>query len=464
MPDDFGTHVVGPRYLTQDVPGVGGKIKQRPEDFIVEEVPLYDPCGSGEHIYMLVEKRGMSSVELVSTLAAHFGVRRHQIGQAGLKDKWAVTRQVVSIHVPGKRPEDFPSLQHEKLTVMWVDLHTNKLKRGHLSGNRFSIKIRGVEPTGVVHALAAMRTLEQRGLPNRVGKQRFGYMLNNHEIGRCIITERYEEATRLLLGTGPLAPESQHEARALFDRGEYTAALDCFPRQFRNETLLLRALEQGCDFEEAWQRIDRTATGFYISAIQSAVFNAVLNHRIEDETFDKLLNGDLAFVMNRRRTFPIDETNQEIPRTLDRLQRFQISPSGPMWGSDMLRCTGEIDAMEREALASTGLTPADLDNAEARDLEMAGGGRRPLRVRVKDAEVEGGLDEHGPYIRCAFELPRGSFATTVLDEIIKEDPLREDRDRAARGGQQSPSGAPSEAADETVDDGPDHDGAGEDGR
>lgn len=446
---------MGPRYLTHDVPGVGGRIKQRPEDFVVEEVPLYDPCGSGEHIYMLVEKRGMSSVDMVGVLASHFGVRRDQIGQAGLKDKWAVTRQVVSVHTPGKRPEDFPSLQHEKLSVLWVDLHTNKLKRGHLAGNRFSIKIRDVDPTAVVHALSAMRTLERRGLPNRVGKQRFGYMLNNHEIGRCIIAERYEEAARLLLGPSPLAPESQREARELFDRGAYSEALDVFPRQFRNETLLLRALEQGCDFEEAWHRIDRTALGFYISAIQSAIFNSVLNWRVQEGTFDRLLIGDLAFVMNRRRTFPIDETNQEIPRTLDRLQRFQISPSGPMWGSEMLRCSGRVDAMELEALAAAGLTPADLDNAEARDLEMAGGSRRPLRIRVKDAEVEGGIDEHGAYIRCAFELPRGSFATTVLDEIVKDDPLKDDRDRAARSGgavgasQQSPSGGAVRAVDET---------------
>lgn len=413
---------------------------------------------------MLVEKHGMSSVEMVGLLAKHFGVRRTDIGQAGLKDKWAVTRQVVSIHTPGKRPEDFPSLQHEHLRVLWVDLHTNKLKRGHLAGNRFSIKIREVDPTAAVRANEAMKILERRGLPNRVGKQRFGYMLNNHEIGRCIITERYEEATRLLLSPSPLAPQTQQDARELFVKGNYTAALDVFPRQYRNEALLLRALEQGCDFEEAWHRVDRTAIGFYISAIQSSVFNAVLNHRVEEDTFDKLLNGDLAFVMNRRRTFPIDETNQEIPRTLDRLQRFQISPSGPMWGSEMLRCTGDIDAMEVEALAASGLTPADLDNAEARDLEMAGGGRRPLRIRVKDAEVEGGMDEHGAYVRCAFDLPRGSFATTVLDEIIKDDPLREDRDRAARAGQQSPQGSASgpDAGDDPGEDG--DDGDEEDGR
>ena len=98
------THVSPSRYQTHDVAGIGGVIKQRPEDFLVEELPLYQPSGAGEHIYLFVQKRGMSTLELVNLLATHFGVTKREIGYAGLKDKQAITRQVFSIHAPGKRP------------------------------------------------------------------------------------------------------------------------------------------------------------------------------------------------------------------------------------------------------------------------------------------------------------------------------------------------------------------------
>ena len=88
-------------FITPDIPGTGGVIKERPEDFLVEEVPAYTPCGEGEHIYLFVEKRNLPTMNMVRILARHFGVKRQQVGTAGLKDRLAVTRQMVSIHAPG---------------------------------------------------------------------------------------------------------------------------------------------------------------------------------------------------------------------------------------------------------------------------------------------------------------------------------------------------------------------------
>ena len=144
---DPDPHVKPRAYITADVPPVGGVLKQRDEDFFVEEIPLYEPCGEGEHQYLLVEKQGMSTLDLVRLLAKHFGVRREAIGFAGLKDKRAITRQVISVQTPGKTPEDFPMLDHPRARVLWADLHANKLRRGHLAGNRFSIRARGVDRT-----------------------------------------------------------------------------------------------------------------------------------------------------------------------------------------------------------------------------------------------------------------------------------------------------------------------------
>ncbi|MFK7883184.1 MAG: tRNA pseudouridine(13) synthase TruD [Phycisphaerales bacterium] len=422
----FAAHVGAPQYLTADVPGTGGVIKERNEDFLVDEIPLYEPSGQGDYIYMYVEKRGMSTIQMRDELARHFKVPQRAVGHAGLKDKHAITRQVVSIHAPGKTPEDFPSLKHPKLEVQWIDLHKNKLERGHLAGNRFSIKIRNVSPTAAVHAQRSLSMLGKTGLPNRFGVQRFGYLLNNHLIGRAMILGETQSAIDLMLGLGETVPELQRESREAYVRGDFKVAYESMPRVFKGETQALRVLSKGGDAVEALGAIDPTAAGFYISSFQSAVFNSVLNQRIKDRTLDRFVEGDLAFAIKSRATFPVRADTLEEDELKDRMNKFEIAPSGPMWGTTMLRASGEIDIIETRALGSAGVTVDDLHRCEARDgYLMIGGDRRPFRIPVIDPDVEGGVDEHGSYVRCAFELPRGSFATIVMDEIMKA-PLGED--------------------------------------
>jgi tRNA pseudouridine13 synthase len=409
--------------VTEGVPGVGGVLKQRPEDFLVEEVPLYHPCGHGEHVYLFVEKSGVSTLDMIGVLARHFGVSRGAIGHAGLKDKRAVTRQVVSVWVPGKVPEDFPQLQHESVRVLWADLHTNKLKRGHLSGNRFSIRVRGVEVSAVRHAQRTLRMLAQTGVPNRVGKQRFGYLLNNHVIGRDLLRRDAPAVLAGLLGPSPRSPESQRAARQAFAAGDVQAALAAWPKVYRAEAVVLKALARGASPAEAVSVLDPTTAGFYVSSFQSAVFNDVLNRRVMAGTLGQLVEGDVAYVSKSKRTFSVGAEQMVDADVLARLASFELGPSGPLWGREMLRAGGAVDAAEVEALAAAGLRPEELPNPRTLNMEMVEGSRRPLRMRLTDPEVEAGVDEHGSYIRCAFELPRGGFATTVLDEVMKGDPL-----------------------------------------
>ena len=85
------------RYLTDDVPGVGGRIKDQLEDFVVEEVPLYLPVGEGEHVYFLIEKSDLSTYEAIEQLAKAFRRPTVDFGYAGLKDRKGVTRQYISL-------------------------------------------------------------------------------------------------------------------------------------------------------------------------------------------------------------------------------------------------------------------------------------------------------------------------------------------------------------------------------
>jgi len=419
----FEIGVESPRYLSQQVEGIGGRIKERPEDFLVEEIPLYQPSGSGEHIYLFLEKRGLTTLQLRDAVAHHFGVDRRAVGHAGLKDKHAITRQVISVHCPGKAPEDFPSFQHDRASVLWVDLHENKLERGHLAGNRFSIKVRGVDPLRVRDAKKTLDLLSEIGVPNRFGVQRFGFLMNNHLVGRALILGNHRQALDLLLSPKAGAPRGSVDSREAYRAGDFARAYELMPKVFKLERAALRALARGDSPQKAVGAIDQTAAGFFISSFQSAVFNSVLNARVENGTLGRLIAGDLAFVTKSRASFLIqqEELDSDAGVLNDRLERFEIAPSGPMWGTSMPRCEGRIADDEARALARSGVSPKDMESCEQRDgFPMIGGDRRPLRIPVIDPQVEGGIDEHGSYIRCAFDLPRGSFATTLMDEVMKQ--------------------------------------------
>ena len=141
-----------PRGRVLDIDPLPGRIKLRDDDFIVDEMPLYEPSGEGEHLYIRVQKKGLAHTELVEVLKSHFGVREEAIGAAGMKDRVALTSQTFSIHLPGRAAEVTSAaaaagaLDHPKVQVVWADWHNNKLRRGHLVGNRFSIRIRDLDP------------------------------------------------------------------------------------------------------------------------------------------------------------------------------------------------------------------------------------------------------------------------------------------------------------------------------
>lgn len=409
-------------FVTADIPGTGGVIKQRPEDFLVEEIPAYPPRGEGEHIYLFIEKRNLATMNMVRLIAHHFDVPRRAVGVAGLKDRLAITRQVVSVHTPGRKPEDFPELDHPQLTVLWVDLHTNMLRRGHLRGNRFSIKIRGVDPSAVIRAHKVLKALKAGGVPNRFGEQRFGIHENNHIVGRALLRGDHDALLREVLGVSRLRPHVQREAREFYERGEYAEALEAFGPHAHVERSILRALIRGAAPKRAAWSFEAVSKLYYITAFQSALFNRVLDERIAAGSWDRLIPGDLAFKHDNGAVFAVDEDTAAEQETVQRAARLEISPSGPMWGSGMTAAAGEPGAMEARLLAKSDVTEADFARWKKHTGRSVPAERRPLRIPLTDPEVEGGVDEHGPYVRCAFELPRGAFATTVLREIIKPPP------------------------------------------
>lgn len=129
-------------YLTGAIPGIGGIIKESAGDFLVEEIPAYLPCGSGEHCYLTIEKTGITTLEAIGRIARSLKIQERDIGYAGMKDAVGVTRQTISLQ--RITPEQVLSLEVDGVATVSACLHTNKLKLGHLRGNRFRVVIRDV--------------------------------------------------------------------------------------------------------------------------------------------------------------------------------------------------------------------------------------------------------------------------------------------------------------------------------
>lgn len=418
-----------PRGRLLTTPPIAGLIKQRPEDFLVDEIPLYEPSGQGEHLYLGVQKRGMAHSEMLEVLMRHFGVPEEAIGFAGMKDKIAVTRQAVSIHLPGREPPAV-ELRHDRLGILWTQRHANKLRRGHLAGNRFSIRIRGIDPLRATTIWQGLRRLEREGVPDYYGAQRFGYRRNNHRMGAHLLNGDPDALLAELLGTVTAFPEHQRRARELFDAGKHGESLGLWGRNDRAERVALNALAHGRSPRAAVKAISPAMRTFWISAFQSVVFNRLLDRRLSDGLLASIIEGDVAYKHASRGQFTVTGAMLAAEDFPARVASFEISPSGPMLGRGMVEPGSPVREWEHEATEALGVKPA-IFSAKELDLE---GTRRPFRVPVTNTELEGGFDEHGTFVRIAFDLPRGAYATVLLRELLGDD-------ATARGGEGDDAGA-----------------------
>lgn len=335
-------------YLTEALPGIGGRMRVTPEDFQVEERPLYLPCGEGEHLYLRITKRGLSTPDLVKRLSSVLGVKAVAIGVAGLKDARAVTTQMVSVQgIQADRMASLP-VDEQILTVEILGRHRNRLRTGHHAGNRFRLVIRDVAAHAAEVVPAILETLRRRGVPNYFGPQRQGKDGDNYQLGAALLT----------------------------DAGRR-------------------------------DRMSRNKRMWYLNAYQSYLFNRILARRIH--TIDRVFVGDWAAKSDNGACFLVEDAEQEQPRA----DRFEISPTGILFGSRVSWASGEPGAIEEAVVAESGTTKEALV-AAAKACGFRGE-RRPLRVPLE--ELDWSVD--GTSLTLQFGLPPGAYATSVLREIMK---------------------------------------------
>jgi tRNA pseudouridine13 synthase len=405
-------------YLTADIAPVSAGIKRHDEDFVVEEVPLYDPCGSGDHVYAWVEKVGMTTRRAVLEIARTLDVSPTAIGVAGQKDAHGITRQLLSIE--GVEPSRVQALDLLHLRILDVARHRAKLRPGALRGNRFRVRLREVSTARVGEVRHLLEVLARRGVPNYFGPQRFGMRGDTWEVGRALLVGDFTAAVALIAGR-PRSEDSGpvRRARELTSAGRYREAASAWPSGFADCARLCRLLHRtGGDLRRALFGLDRSVLGFYVSAYQSWLFNRVLAARVAD--LDRCLSGEIAFRHRTGQFAPVtDMAAAQLQAT-----RFEISPTGPMIGITMPRPQGEAWETEQRSLAEVGDALGTLPRTGP--LKCVGG-RRPLRYQPEGLDLTAGEDDRGSYLELGFTLPPGCYATALLREICK-DHLREGPD------------------------------------
>lgn len=397
-------------YATPDFAGIGGSIKQRDEDFFVQELPLYEPAGEGEHVYCELQKIGLTTFDAVARLSKILNVPQVDIGFAGMKDARAVTRQLFSIR--GVTEESVKNIKQADLEVLWAARHGNKLRLGHLKGNRFAVKIRDVDPMSVTKLGPVLKQLETRGVPNFFGEQRFGRRDNNDKLGAALIRQDNPGLAHLLLGDPIKNVDDgmQYKARKLFDEGDYEGSMKAWPRRCGLERRLLHRVMKTGKASGAGRALDDKLRRLFVSALQSRAFNEILARRIE--SYDTLLDGDWAYKHENGACFHVESAAAEQARCA----AWEISPSAPMVGFRVSMADKAAGEIEQAVLDQFALKPEMFKVAGYHKVK---GTRRPLRVKPEDLAVSSGVDEHGGHVTVAFTLPAGAFATVLLRELTK---------------------------------------------
>ena len=291
--------VIQPPLLTADLPGIGGKIKAFPEDFEVEEIPAYEPSGTGDFLYLWIEKRDMGAEYFTRQIARRLDIPVGEVGTAGLKDRRAVTRQMVS--VPADIEARLAQLDGDGITVLRVGRHSNKLRAGHLHGNRFRILIRDLAPAAYAARFAdpILERIREYGLPNYYGPQRFGHDGETLQMGLALL------------------------------HGEKTV------KPIRSPFM----------------------KKFALSAAQSALFNHSLAQRFRDGLLRRVLPGDVMCKIPFGGMFVAEDVETEQKR----FDAREIVTAGPIFGRKTFAATGEAAQREQAALSAFALSDSSFN-------------------------------------------------------------------------------------------------------
>lgn len=337
--------------------------RQSPNDFVVDELPLYEFSGDGEHLVLLVRKKSLTTLEMISSFAKHCGIKERDIGYAGLKDKHALTKQYISL--PKKCEELLEGFSHPNIKILEKTYHNNKIRIGHLKGNRFFIRLKKVSSVASKMIDEALKGIELYGMPNYFGYQRFGINGDNYKEGELVIKGEKRVANKKLREFLISAYQSHLFNLWLAKRVEISRVVEAF--SVKDASLALGLIE-----------------------------SVVSELKAQKQPF-KLVEGDLMMHYPHGRLFSFELGEAE------RFASRDIAPTGLIAGKRASRSTssaGEIEASFDEEINADGsrryawIFPYDISS----------------KYKSEDAHYE-----------LSFSLPKGSYATVLLEQIAQQE-------------------------------------------
>lgn len=377
------------------------KLKQVPEDFLVREMDELRLDDRGEYAIYTLQKRGIGTIEAVGIIAREFKVDRRDIGFGGLKDKWAVTEQAISIR-NGPRQE----LKQPAFTLTFLGMSATPVGRNQFEENEFRITLRDLSEGDRTHLARALHEIRHHGLPNYFDSQRFGSARGGNEfIAKRLILGDFEGALKLAIATP--TPEDRSRVRktkqlARDHWGQWGELVKQLKRNMIERRIAGHLRKHPADFAHAFELLDHNLRRLYVSAYQSYLWNLKLMQVLRDaipesELFRKKYEmGELLFYHTLE------------SKTREKLAALEIPYHTHQSEPD-------------EILKAEGIEPSQLKLKGLRSTYFSKG-RRPAIVFPKDlGEPEISPDDLNPgksKAALTFKLPRGSYATVLVKRIF----------------------------------------------
>ncbi len=411
--------MLGMEVYASKSPGIGGRIRRFREDFVVEEVladgsraevkqakKAVQVTGKGRYLVCVLVKKNWDTILAVKAVAEQLDIDPEGIHIAGIKDAKAVTAQHISV---GRvTPEQVWQVKIKDINLYPFRFVNEKIHSGLLLGNHFRIVIRAAGHSSSVIE-ERMENIQNElstlgGIPNFFGHQRFGTVRPiTHMVGEHIIRGEWEKAalTFLAKSSEHEHPEARRARQQLRDTRDFKAALHCFPRQLKYERFMLGHLaKHQNDSVGAFRRLPMKLCKLFVQAYQSFFFNEFLSGRIKHEKpLNQVLNGDYTVKVNKAAYVAL-----------------------PLVGFKQSISAGRQGEIEKKILEAEDVKPSDFRVPQMPKIS-APGGLRAVLASVNSLSVEKPVRDQANrskwQIRIDFMLPKGSYATVLLRELMK---------------------------------------------
>jgi tRNA pseudouridine13 synthase len=410
---------LGMRFYASNSDGIGGTLRSRAEDFLVEEIPLPDTGGIGPYLLCRLTKKNWEQQHAIKEIAKRLGISYRRISWAGTKDRRAVTKQLISLY--NVSPEALENVNLKDISLEVIRQQNTRLSFGDLLGNRFDILIRDVTCPNLPTRLTEISDDIEKGIPNYYGIQRFGGVRPiTHRVGEHILTADYEKAVLTYIGLAfPQEAESIRNVRDEFNQTrDPKTALRELPIVMAYERSMLQHLHNHPDdYAGALQSLPTKLLSMFVSAFQSYLFNEGISNRLEKKIPLHLpYPGDRLIFSNGKQDI-VTQANARTAEQLIKRRRCGIAIFMP--GKEPFVPLSESEHFIVKLMKDRGIGSENFRKASEFVRTKFEGALRPIGLQ---APIDVSIEESN--VRLRFILPPGHYATTIAREFMKTNPLK----------------------------------------